>query len=43
MHPVFSRLTALACAALAFQAQAQAKDTPPPIKPGLWQIDSKMA
>ena len=41
MHLTISRLTVLACAALAFQAQA--RDAAPLIKPGLWQIDSKMA
>ncbi|APA69437.1 DUF3617 domain-containing protein [Janthinobacterium sp. 1_2014MBL_MicDiv] len=33
------RLTLLACAAIGAQASAQ----PPTIKPGLWQVDSKMA
>ena len=42
MHHTISRLTVLACAAVAMQAHA-AKDAPPPIRPGLWQIDSKMA
>lgn len=35
------RLTLLACAALGSQAQAAAPS--PAIKPGLWQVDSKMA
>ena len=35
------RLTLLACAALGSQAQAAAPS--PSIKPGLWQVDSKMA
>lgn len=43
MPSFIPRFTTLACAALAFQAPAQAKDAPPPIKPGLWQIDSKLA
>ena len=41
MYPVLSRMTFAACALLALQAHA--KDAPPQIKPGLWQIDSKMA
>lgn len=43
MHRTLSRFTVLACAAFVCQVQAHAKDAPPPIKPGLWQIDSKMA
>lgn len=37
------RLTLLSCAALAAQASAQAASPSPTIKPGLWQVDSKMA
>lgn len=41
MKPSLLRLTLLACAALGAQASAQAQSTA--IKPGLWQVDSKMA
>ncbi|MDN2678417.1 DUF3617 domain-containing protein [Janthinobacterium sp. SUN033] len=37
------RLTLLACAALGSHAGAQAASPSPTIKPGLWQVDSKMA
>ena len=37
------RLSLLACAALGSQAGAQAAAPSPAIKPGLWQVDSKMA
>lgn len=37
------RLSLLACAALGAQASAQAASSSPTIKPGLWQVDSKMA
>ena len=37
------RLTLLACAALGAQASAQAASQAASIKPGLWQVDSKMA
>lgn len=36
-------LSLLACAALGSQASAQAASSSPTIKPGLWQVDSKMA
>ena len=36
-------LSLLACAALGAQASAQAASSSPTIKPGLWQVDSKMA
>ena len=37
------RLTLLACAALGAQANVMAAAPSPAIKPGLWQVDSKMA
>lgn len=37
------RLSLLACAALGSQASAQAASPSTTIKPGLWQVDSKMA
>jgi len=37
------RLTLLACAALGAQANVMAAAPSPSIKPGLWQVDSKMA
>lgn len=37
------RMTLLACAALGLQAGAQAAAPSATIKPGLWQVDSKMA
>ncbi|KKO65428.1 hypothetical protein VM94_00963 [Janthinobacterium sp. KBS0711] len=41
-HSLLS-LSLLACAALGSQASAQAASSSPTIKPGLWQVDSKMA
>ncbi|KAB8065783.1 DUF3617 domain-containing protein [Janthinobacterium violaceinigrum] len=38
-----SSLTLLACAAFGAQASAQTATQSPAIKPGLWQVDSKMA
>ena len=43
MKHSFLRLSLLACAALGSQAGAQAAAPLASIKPGLWQVDSKMA
>ena len=43
MKPSLLSLSLLACATLGAQAAAQAAAPAPTIKPGLWQVDSKMA
>lgn len=43
MNHCLLRLSLLACAAIGAQAAAQAASPSTAIKPGLWQVDSKMA
>ncbi|MGK5037617.1 DUF3617 domain-containing protein [Janthinobacterium sp. LB3P118] len=43
MNHCLLRLSLLACAAIGVQAGAQASSPSTAIKPGLWQVDSKMA